>query len=100
MRDAVAIAEIAGGIHGRGGDITDAIAAYERGRRPDIASRSLAVDLLNRSLLSDFLAVQGLRGLTLYALDRIGVLRRAAMREGVAPRAGLPALMGGEEEPS
>ena len=97
MRDAVAIAEIAGDIHGRGGDIADAIAAYDRRRRADIASRSVAVDLLNRSLLSDFLAVQGLRGLTLYALDRIGPLRRAAMREGVAPRAGLPALMRGEE---
>ena len=35
----------------------------------------------------------------LYALDRIGPLRRAAMREGVAPRAGLPALMGGEDSP-
>jgi 2-octaprenyl-6-methoxyphenol hydroxylase len=97
VRDAVAIAEIAGGIHRRGGDIADAIAAYERRRRGDIASRSVAADLLNRSLLSDFLAVQGVRGLTLYALDRIGVLRRAAMREGVAPRIGLPALMGGEE---
>jgi len=97
VRDAVAIAEIAGDIHGRGGDIADAIAAYDRRRRADIASRSVAVDLLNRSLLSDFLAVQGLRGLTLYALDRIGPLRRAAMREGVAPRTGLPALMRGEE---
>ncbi len=97
MRDAAAIAEIAGGIHRRGGDIADAIAAYERRRRSDVASRSIAVDLLNRSLLSDFLAVQGVRGLALYALDRIGPLRRAAMREGVAPRAGLPALMGGEE---
>jgi 2-octaprenyl-6-methoxyphenol hydroxylase len=37
--------------------------------------------------------VQGLRGLGLYALDRIGPLRRAAMREGVAPHVGLPALM-------
>jgi len=97
VRDAVAIAEIAGDIHRRGGDIADAIDAYDRRRRSDIASRSIAVDLLNRSLLSDFLAVQGLRGLTLYALDRIGPLRRAALREGVAPRAGLPALMRGEE---
>ena len=97
VRDAVAIAEIAGDIHRRGGDIADAIAAYDRHRRSDIASRSMAVDLLNRSLLSDFLAVQGLRGLTLYALDRIGPLRRAAMREGVAPRAGLPTLMRGED---
>ena len=54
---------------------------------------NFAVDLLNRSLLSDFLAVQGLRGLGLYVLDRIGPLRRAAMREGVAPRTGIPALM-------
>jgi len=54
---------------------------------------TIAVDLLNRSLLSDLLAVQGLRGLGLYALDRIGPLRRAAMREGVSPHVGLPELM-------
>jgi 2-octaprenyl-6-methoxyphenol hydroxylase len=99
VRDAVAIAEIVGDIHLRGGDIANAIAAYDRRRRADVVSRSIAVDLLNRSLLSDFLPVQGLRGLGLYALDRIGPLRRAAMREGVAPRAGLPALMRGEESP-
>lgn len=93
LRDAVTIAEIAGDIHGRGGDIGDATAAYGRRRRADITGRTLAVDLLNRSLLSDFLAVQGLRGFGLYALDRIGPLRRAAMREGVAPHVGLPALM-------
>ena len=97
VRDAAVIGEIVGDIHRRGGDITDAIGAYDRRRRSDIASRAIVVDLLNRSLLSDFLAVQGLRGLGLYALDRIGPLRRAAMREGVAPRAGLPALMEGGE---
>ena len=53
----------------------------------------MAVDILNRSLLSDLLAIQGLRGLGLYALDRVGVLRRALMREGVAPSAATPALM-------
>ena len=99
LRDAATIAEIAGDIHRRGGDIGDATAEYDRRRRPDIASRTIAVDLLNRSLLSDFLAVQGLRGLGLYVLDRIGPLRRAAMREGVAPRAGMPALMRGEANP-
>jgi 2-octaprenyl-6-methoxyphenol hydroxylase len=96
LRDAVAIAEIAGDIHRSGGDTADAIAVFDRNRRSDVASRSIAVDLLNRSLLTDFLAVQGLRGLGLYALDRIGPLRRAAMREGVAPRAGLPVLMQGD----
>jgi 2-octaprenyl-6-methoxyphenol hydroxylase len=93
LRDAVTIAEIAADIHRRDGDIGDATAAYDRRRRADITGRTVAVDLLNRSLLSDFLAVQGLRGLGLYALDRIGPLRRAAMREGVAPHLGLPALM-------
>ena len=93
LRDAVTIAEIAGDIHHAGGDIGAATAEYDRRRRPDITSRTAAIDLLNRSLLSDFLAVQGLRGLGLYVLDRIGPLRRAAMREGVAPRSAMPALM-------
>jgi 2-octaprenyl-6-methoxyphenol hydroxylase len=93
LRDAVTIAEIAGEIHCGRGDVGAAAAAYDRRRRTDIWGRTIAVDLLNRSLLSDFLAVQGLRGLGLYVLDRIGPLRRAALREGVAPHAGLPALM-------
>ncbi len=99
LRDALTVAEIAGEIHRRGGDIGSAIAEYDRRRRLDISSRAFAVDLLNRSLLSDFLGVQGLRGLGLYALDRIGPLRRATMREGVSPRAGLPALMRDEVHP-
>ena len=61
-----------------------------------MASRTLAVDLLNRSLLSDFLPVQGMRGLGLYLLERIGPLRRAVMREGVTPAAARPRLMRGE----
>jgi 2-octaprenyl-6-methoxyphenol hydroxylase len=96
LRDAVTIAEIAGDIQRRGRDIGGATAEYDRRRRMDITSRTLVVDLLNRSLLSDFLAVQGLRGLGLYILDRVGPLRRAAMREGLAPRAAMPALMRGE----
>jgi len=52
-------------------------------------------DVLNRSLLSDFLPVQGARGFGLYLLDRIAPLRRAVMREGVEPAA-QPRLMRGE----
>ena len=96
LRDAVTIGAIAGPIHRAGGDIgaSSATAEYDRRRRPDIASRTLAVDLLNRSLLTDFLAVQGLRGLALHALARVGPLRRAVMREGVAPTAGMAAMAG------
>jgi 2-octaprenyl-6-methoxyphenol hydroxylase len=97
LRDAVTIAEVAIEAHRADRDIgADAVTAdYERRRRPDIASRTAAIDLLNRSLLSDVLPIQGLRGLGLYALDRIGPLRRAVMREGIAPSAGMPRLIQG-----
>jgi 2-octaprenyl-6-methoxyphenol hydroxylase len=65
-------------------------------RRADVASRTLAVDLLNRSLLSDFLPLQGARGLGLFLMEHVGALRRALMREGVAPLASQPRLMRGE----
>jgi 2-octaprenyl-6-methoxyphenol hydroxylase len=65
-------------------------------RGADIGTRTLAIDLFNRTLLSDFLPVQGMRGLGLYLIDRIGPLRRAVMREGVAPAAAQPRLMRGE----
>ena len=63
---------------------------------PTWRAARLAVDLLNRSLLSDFLPLQGARGLGLFLIDRIGPLRRAVMREGVAPLASQPRLMRGE----
>ena len=56
----------------------------------------ISVDLLNRTLLSGFLPVQSARGLGLYLLDRVGPLRRAVLREGVAPAASQPRLMRGE----
>jgi 2-octaprenyl-6-methoxyphenol hydroxylase len=46
--------------------------------------------------LTEFVPVHGARGLSLYLLDRIGPLRRAMMREGVAPAASQPRLMRGE----
>jgi 2-octaprenyl-6-methoxyphenol hydroxylase len=72
------------------------LARYERQRRADVASRSLAVDLLNRSLLTDFLLVHGARALSLFLVERIGPLRRALLREGVNPAASQPRLMRGE----
>ena len=81
-----------------GGDVgaPDLLARYDTQRRADVKSRTLAVDLLNRTLLSDFLPVQSARGLGLYLIDRIGPLRRAVLREGVAPAASQPRLMRGE----
>lgn len=98
MRDIATLAELVAEAHRHGRDpggpeVTD---AYDRARRTDTTARKLAVDLLNRSLLSDFLPVQGARGLALYMLDRIGPLRRAVMREGAIPTSSAPRLMRGE----
>ena len=98
LRDAAIIGELAVETCRHGGDAgaADVLSRYDAARRIDIKSRTLAVDLLNRSLLSDFLPVQGARGLGLYLIDRIGPLRRAVLREGVAPSASQPRLMRGE----
>jgi len=98
LRDAATIGELVVATRRDGGDVgsRELTDRYERMRRADVTSRSLAVDLLNRSLLSDFLPLQGARGLGLYLLDQIGPLRRAVMREGVAPAASQPRLMRGE----
>src|SRR5205823_2964849 len=98
LRDAATIAEIVAEARQQGRDLgaDDILARYESQRRADIVSRTLAVDLLNRSLLTEFLPAHGARGLSLYALDRIGPLRRALMREGVMPVASQPKLMRGE----
>jgi 2-octaprenyl-6-methoxyphenol hydroxylase len=98
LRDAASIGELAVAAQRAGRDIggINVLAAYDKMRRADIGGRIFAVDLLNRTLLTDFLPVQGARGLGLYLLDRIGPLRRALMREGVAVTAAQPRLMRGE----
>jgi len=98
LRDAAGIGELAIAARRAGRDIggINVLAAYDKLRRADIGTRTLAVDLLNKSLLSDFLPLQGARGLGLYLLGRVGPLRRLLMREGVAPSASQPRLMRGE----
>jgi 2-octaprenyl-6-methoxyphenol hydroxylase len=98
LRDAATIGELAVEAWRSGGDPGEPalLSRYDAARRTDIKSRSVAIDLLNRTLLSDFLPVQGVRGLGLFLIDRIGPLRRAVLREGVAPSASQPRLMRGE----
>jgi 2-octaprenyl-6-methoxyphenol hydroxylase len=97
LRDAATIAELVAEARREGTDpgAPELLARYDRRRRADVTSRTVAVDVLNRSLLSDFLPAQGARGFGLYLLDRIGPLRRAVMREGIQPMA-QPRLMRGE----
>ncbi|KIU48365.1 MULTISPECIES: UbiH/UbiF family hydroxylase [Bradyrhizobium] len=87
LRDAADIAEIVGQALGRGEDpgAPNVLARYHAARRPDVASRTWAIDIANRSLLSDFLGVQTARAAGLHLLGAFGPLRRLAMREGLAP---------------
>jgi 2-octaprenyl-6-methoxyphenol hydroxylase len=98
LRDAAMIGELVVAARRDGADVGAAALAdrYDGSRRADVMSRTLAVDLLNRSLLTDFLPLQGARGLSLFLMEHIGPLRRAVMREGVAPAASQPRLMRGE----
>jgi 2-octaprenyl-6-methoxyphenol hydroxylase len=60
-----------------------AVAAYDRARRTDVRLRTGAVDMLNRTLLTDLVPADLMRGAGLFALSRIGPLRRFVMRQGV-----------------
>ena len=58
---------------------------YERARRRDIAVRTHSVDVLSRSIMTDFSPVDVARGAGALALRFIGPLRRAVLREGILP---------------
>ncbi len=98
LRDAATIAELVADARRDGLDVggESVLSRYNAQRRADVTSRTVAVDVLNRSLLTDFLPAQSLRGLSALLVDRIGPLRRALMREGVNPAASQPRLMRGE----
>ena len=65
---------------------------YNSKRKNDIVSRTISVDLFNRSLLSEFIAAQALRSASIMAISQIDPIRRLMMREGVSPGLGLQAL--------
>ena len=87
LRDAADIADIAGEALSRGEDPGSpaVLARYQSARRADVASRLIAIDVANRSLLSDFIGMQSLRAVGMHLLGSFGPLRRLAMREGLAP---------------
>jgi 2-octaprenyl-6-methoxyphenol hydroxylase len=82
LRDVEALASVLAGPVADPG-APERLAAYDRARRPDVTARTMAVDALNRTLLTDFLPVQAMRGLGLFLVDRVPPLRRMAMRQGL-----------------
>jgi 2-octaprenyl-6-methoxyphenol hydroxylase len=71
----------------RGGDIgaSRVISAYNDARRTDVRTRTLAADLLNRTLYADFPGFQLARGAGLHLLNTLTPLRRLVMRQGITP---------------
>jgi 2-octaprenyl-6-methoxyphenol hydroxylase len=87
LRDAADIAEIVRSALAKGEDpgSSAVMSRYASVRRPDVMSRTFAIDMANRSLLSAFLPMQSLRAAGLHLIGSVGPLRRLAMREGLAP---------------
>jgi 2-octaprenyl-6-methoxyphenol hydroxylase len=94
IRDVVDLVEIISENRSDPGD-AKALAAYDAKRRPDILARSSAVNLLNRSLLSDLLPAQMARSAGLGILGALSPLRAFFMREGLQPGSGFAAMSGG-----
>lgn len=93
FRDAAAIADALGAPERGDPGATNVLDAYARARRPDLVSREIGIDLLNRSLLMDFLPVQALRGAMMHALANSRTLRRTAMQMGLRPPGAVAKLM-------
>ncbi|WP_131856740.1 UbiH/UbiF family hydroxylase [Bosea sp. BK604] len=82
LRDVAALRRSLGGASDPGFEAV--IAAYDKSRQTDVRLRTGAVDALNRTLLTDLLPADLLRGAGLLALSRMGPLRRLVMRQGLA----------------
>ncbi|MGI9366417.1 MAG: UbiH/UbiF family hydroxylase [Rhizobiaceae bacterium] len=61
----------------------EGLSSYNGDRRRDVNSRTIGVDLMNRSLLTDFLPVQLVRTAGLSALGSVSLLRKIAMLQGL-----------------
>ncbi|WP_311029085.1 UbiH/UbiF family hydroxylase [Mesorhizobium koreense] len=72
-----------------------ALLRYDARRRPDIMARSSAVNMLNYSLLSDFLPAQFMRSAGIGLLAGFAPLRGFFMREGLRPGSGWRHAFGG-----
>jgi 2-octaprenyl-6-methoxyphenol hydroxylase len=95
LRDAATLAEEAAIGRTAGRDPWDdaTLDRYDRRRRADVLTRTICVDLLNRSLVSGFLPLHLARGAGLHLIGAVPWLRHLVMREGMQPSLHLPRLM-------
>ncbi len=95
LRDAAWLAEIVADAMREGADPGSpaVLARYEGARRPDVTSRSLAVDMLNRTLFAGAVAGDLGRAFGIGAIAAVPALRRVAMSMGVGPSGPQPTLL-------
>ncbi len=91
LRDAAQAADLMEGESDPGNSAL--LADYDALRRRDVQPRQQVIDLMNRSLLSGFMALETGRAAGMTLLSQFGPLRRAVMQYGLAPSAGLPRVM-------
>lgn len=95
LRDAAALAALVAQALERGEDPGGdrLLRAYHGERHGDVFTRQTSIDLLNRSLLSDYLPPHVLRRTGLHLLANVSPLRALVMRLGMGPAGPLPSLM-------
>lgn len=95
LRDAATLADAVAEARARGRDVggAEVMESYHAARRADVETRILAVDVLNRALLSTLLPVSLARGLGLHLVRALGPLKRELMRHGLEPAGPRPTLM-------
>ncbi|MCL4765907.1 MAG: FAD-dependent monooxygenase [Hyphomicrobiaceae bacterium] len=97
LRDAAALADCVAAAMAKAEDIggPETMRRYHEWRKGDVESRILAVDLMNRTLLSTLLPVSLLRGFGLHVIRAFGPLKRELIRRGLEPAGPRPRLMEG-----
>lgn len=95
FRDAATLADCVAEAMAHGDDIggEGTMRRYHELRRGDVESRIMAVDVLNRTLLSTMLPVSLLRGFGMHVIRAFGPLKRALIHQGLEPAGPRPALM-------
>lgn len=95
LRDAAALADCVADsvLHGRDPGGLHVMAQHARARQLDVLSRTIGVDLLDRSLLTSIVPIQLARGAVVAGLNRLAPLKRLVMQAGLSPPVSLPRLM-------
>ncbi len=94
FRDAATLIEAAANSkHDISSNVQTILNDYNKARKTDVWSRTLAVDLLNRSLIYGFVPVQLIRSAALSAINNFSPLKQLIMKQGIQPDVLLPSLM-------